>query len=131
MPNQYNMDPPETPEPPMCCGEYMEYDEDRNVLYCEDCKKEIEVVDPYKDFDPCVWLENPYETKLNSVSEKPQYAIGDKCPDPECTEHLPLQYDNGEPESRNHPGQSPALFCSSCGFETRNFDESRMNWENL
>jgi hypothetical protein len=35
-------DPPETPEPPQCCGDYMDFDETSGNCSCPTCGKIIE-----------------------------------------------------------------------------------------
>lgn len=58
------MDPPETPEPPECCGEYMEYDEQKHrtlryvkrhipheTLACYDNVLQIYTLSGWKDVD--------------------------------------------------------------------------------
>jgi hypothetical protein len=42
-------DPPETPEPPECCGDYMDVDEKTGACSCPKCGKRIE---PPADIGP-------------------------------------------------------------------------------
>jgi hypothetical protein len=44
--NDYWNDPPEEPEHPMCCEEYMDIDETTGIASCSKCGKRIE---PQKD----------------------------------------------------------------------------------
>ena len=47
--NDYWNEPPETPEPPMCCGDYMDVLEDGGTCVCSVCGKKIE---PAPDIEP-------------------------------------------------------------------------------
>jgi hypothetical protein len=47
--NDYWNDPPDGDDPPECCGEYMEFDEDTCVATCATCQRRIE---PDPDIEP-------------------------------------------------------------------------------
>lgn len=53
--NDYWNDPPEEYEPPECCGEFMEIDEN-GVCVCVSCERKIE---PFPDIEPCLDIELP------------------------------------------------------------------------
>lgn len=66
--NDRHLDPPETPEPPYCCGDYMEVLEDGSCK-CEKCGKAI---NPPEDVEP------PY--CHDPLPEEEGYPQDVKCP---------------------------------------------------
>ena len=51
-------DPPEEPELPVCCGEFMDYSDDDHNCRCIACGK---VIEPDPDPDPFLYFPNSSE----------------------------------------------------------------------
>ena len=54
------LDPPEEPDLPMCCGEFMEYSYEDDNCRCVDCGK---VIEPEPDIEPDPFFYDEYNNE--------------------------------------------------------------------
>ena len=76
--NDYWNDPPEYPEPPECCGELMEIDDD-GTCTCLACGATIEPVDHQEGPEPCGDEDVPADLEVDRICPHGMRESCDAC----------------------------------------------------
>jgi len=73
--NDYWNDPPESPETPECCGDFMDYDEKTGACTCPTCGKHVE---PEPDIEPPD--DEPSDAEIAAWFAANPSPVPDRCP---------------------------------------------------